>query len=302
MMKPILCIAGPTASGKSAWAVELAKIHDGEIINADALQVYEEMQILSARPTKDEMKDVPHHLFGHISMRERYSTGKWLRDADTIIIDVLARGKTPILVGGTGLYFKALTEGLAKIPQPDPKILDETQRLYDEQGIDALRKVAERLDPVAAARVLGDDPQRLIRIISVARGTEHPLSIWQNNTIPVLPKNTWQGAILLPPRDELYAKINKRFEEMVRFGGLQEAKSIRKLALDPLLPGMKAIGLKELIAHLNGDYSLDEAIDIAARETRRFAKRQFTWLRGQMAEWKKIENEADKKFAFSKPI
>jgi len=290
-MKPIHCIAGPTASGKSAYAVALAKKLDGEIVNADALQVYRELQVLSARPTTEEMQNVPHHLFGHISASERYSTGKWLREADTLIINILARGKTPILVGGTGLYFKALTEGLAQVPDPGDAARQRAQDILDKKGIEALREKAFALDTPATAKVLGHDPQRLLRIVSVALGTDKPLSIWQKDTRPVLPPGVWTGTVLLPPREELYAKINARFENMVRDGGLEEARRIRVLDLSPDLPAMKAIGLRELSAHLDGKLSLEHAIDQASRETRRFAKRQYTWLRGQMQNWEIIETK-----------
>jgi len=298
MMKLTLCIAGPTASGKSAWALELAKKYDGEVINADALQVYSELQILSARPTKDEMGDIPHHLYGNVSASMRYSTGKWLRDVDKSIIDVLARGKTPILVGGTGLYFKALTQGLAQIPEPSETAVIRTQSILEDEGIKALRKKAEKLDPIATSRVLGDDPQRLLRIVNVATGTDKPLSEWQSSTKPLIPPGYWKGAVLLPAREQLYAKINARFGDMVREGGLDEARRVRDLNLEPSLPAMKAIGLRELISHLNGEISLDEAIETAARETRRFAKRQYTWLRGQMKDWEKVETLQDRHAAF----
>lgn len=289
MMRRIYCIAGPTASGKSAFAVKLAKKHDGEIINADALQVYAKLHVLSARPTEEEMECVPHHMFGHIDPSERFSTGKWVAQADALIIDILARGKTPILVGGTGLYFKALTEGLAQVPEPEARAHKEAQSILDEQGITALRAEAERLDPIATGRVLGNDPQRLLRITSVALGTLKPLSQWQKDTRPILPKDVWEGAVLLPRRENLYDKINARFEDMVRNGGLDEARDIRALNLDLNLPAMKAIGLRELIAHLDGEIDLERAIELAMRETRRFAKRQYTWLRGQMKGWEQIE-------------
>lgn len=298
MMKPILCIAGPTASGKSSWALELAKKHDGEVINADALQVYAELQILSARPTETEMQGIPHHLYGHVPSRERYSTGKWLKDVDTLIIEILARGKTPILVGGTGLYFKALTEGLAQIPNPDLTATQQAQHILDEDGIQSLRAEAERLDPVATARILGDDPQRLLRIVGVALGTKYPLSVWQKNTKPLIPPGSWQGAVLLPDRVRLYQKINQRFAVMANSGGVNEAQAMLSLGLDEALPAMKAIGLRDLMGHLRGEADLETAIETAARETRRFAKRQYTWLRGQMKNWPKIETDADKQSAF----
>jgi len=287
-MKVIHCIAGPTASGKSASAVKLAKRLDGEIINADALQVYSELQVLSARPTIAEMENIPHHLFGHISPNTRYSTGHWLREVDSLIIDILARGKAPVLVGGTGLYFKALTEGLAQIPKLPSSAMEQAQAVLEEDGIHALRKLAETLDPQAATKVLGNDPQRLLRIVSVAKGTGKPLSQWQGETHAVLPKNTWKGMVILPKRENLYDRINARFADMIREGGLAEAKHILSLNLAPDLPAMKAIGLRELIAHIEGEISLDEAIDQAMRQTRRFAKRQYTWLRGQMPDWEPV--------------
>lgn len=287
-MKIIHCIAGPTASGKSAFAVKLAKRLDGEIVNADALQVYAELQVLSARPTKADMQDIPHHLFGHIRPNIRYSTGHWLREVDPLIINILARDKTPILVGGTGLYFKVLTEGLAQIPKLPSSAMGHAQLVLDADGIDALRAQAEILDPQATRKVLGNDPQRLLRIVSVAQGTGKPLSIWQQETHPILPAGTWKGMVLFPKRENLYDKINARFADMIREGGLAEAKHILSLNLASDLPAMKAIGLRELTAHLNGEISLYEAIDLAMRQTRRFAKRQYTWLRGQMSGWERI--------------
>lgn len=287
-MKIIHCIAGPTASGKSAFAVKLAKRLDGEIINADALQVYSKLQVLSARPTEAEMENIPHHLFGHISPSTRYSTGHWLREIDPLVIDILARGKTPIIVGGTGLYFKALTEGLAQIPKLPPSAMEQAQTVLDKGGVGALRRLAETLDPLSAAKVLGNDPQRLLRIASVAQGTGKPLSIWQKETHAILPAGTWKGMVLLPKRENLYDKINARFADMIRQGGLAEAKRIFGLNLTPDLPAMKAIGLRELFAHINGEISLDDAIEQAMRQTRRFAKRQYTWLRGQMPDWEQI--------------
>ncbi|MBL4870347.1 MAG: tRNA (adenosine(37)-N6)-dimethylallyltransferase MiaA [Robiginitomaculum sp.] len=285
----IHCIAGPTASGKSAYALKLAKKYGGEIINADALQVYSGLQILSARPTLIDMDNIPHHLYGHVDPSVRYSSGRWLAEVDPLIIEILARGHTPILVGGTGLYFKALTEGLAQIPEPESSAKREAQAILDEQGIKALRKQAQRLDPIATARVLGDDPQRLLRIVNVALGTSKPLSHWQRETKPILPRSAWQGSVLLPKRENLYDKINARFEHMVLNGGLEEAQCIYALKLSHTLPAMKAIGLRELIAHLEGKISLEQAIEDAMRETRRFSKRQYTWLRGQMKGWQHIE-------------
>lgn len=292
-MNQVLCIAGPTASGKSSWAIDIAKDVDGEIINADSMQVYQELHIISARPTRDEMKDIPHHLYGHVSGRTRYSTGMWLDDSVAAALDCLARGKIPIFVGGTGLYFKALVQGLAQIPQPSENGAARAQTILD-QGIDALRAEAERLDPVAAVRVLGNDPQRLMRIVSVALGTDKPISEWQKETYPVIPTGYWQGVVLLPERQSLYDRINDRYEAMLNDGGLDEAKFVLSLDIDPNLPMMKAIGLPPLLQFLKGKISYDEAIFQAQRDTRRFAKRQFTWFRGQASHWISVNNSSDK--------
>ncbi|NNE58357.1 MAG: tRNA (adenosine(37)-N6)-dimethylallyltransferase MiaA [Hellea sp.] len=292
-MNLVVCIAGPTASGKSAWAIEIAKAVDGEIINADSMQVYKELQILSARPGTEEMEDIPHHLFGYVPASHRYSAGQWTREATDQIIDCLARGKVPILVGGTGLYFKALTEGLASIPAVDKIGMDRADGLL-KAGIDKLRKEAENIDPVAAARVLGNDPQRLHRIVAVAAGTANILSEWQKDTKPVIPNRYWQGAVMLPERDMLYERINARFEIMLEDGGLDEAKAFHKLRLPRNLPAAKAIGVTPLLNHLDGKISYDEAVSQAKRDTRRFAKRQFTWFRGQAKHWFCVKNNENK--------
>lgn len=280
-MKPVICIAGPTASGKSAYALRVAKAVGGEIINADALQVYADLRILSARPTPEEMEGIPHHLFGHVAGETRYSTGKWLRDVEPQILDCLGRDVVPVLVGGTGLYFRALLQGLADIPPVPQDVFDDTQALYDTQGITSIRALAERLDPIAAANVVGDDPQRLMRIICVARATGTPLSVWQADTHPVIPSCFTRFCVLTPPRENLYARINARYDEMLREGGLVEAEAVLAKGYDDSLPVMKAIGLRQLYLYFSGLQSLTDAIEDAKRESRRFAKRQLTWFRNQ---------------------
>jgi len=293
-MKPIIYIAGPTASGKSSWALEIAKSVGGEIINADALQVYTDLQILSARPTRQEMEGIPHHLFGHIAGDVRYSTGQWLREVQPVILDCLARGVVPILTGGTGLYFKALGEGIAEVPPVSDKAFSKAQSLLDKKGISSLRLEAERVDPIATARVLGQDPQRLLRIVSVFYETGRALSAWQGNTRPVIPKRFCRRAILLPERQGLYERINSRFEAMIGNDGLSEAKAILAKGYDPSLPMMKAIGLKQFFPHLHGEMELTESVELAKRDTRRFAKRQYTWFRRQASDWDQIHNNAQK--------
>ena len=293
-MKPIVFIAGPTASGKSAWAIELAKTFNGEIINADAMQVYEDLQILSARPTISEMQGVPHHLFGHIAGNIRYSTGQWLREVQPVILDCLAREVVPILVGGTGLYFKALLEGFAKVPAISQEVFENVKRILENEGITSLRDEALRIDPRATARILGDDPQRLSRIVSVYRETGRPLSVWQFETRPIIPKQFCQCAVLIPDRSVLYERINARFENMITSGGLNEAKSVFAKNYDNSLPIMKAIGVRQLQGYFAGDTNLDDSIALASRDTRRFAKRQLTWFRGQARNWQEITNNSDK--------
>ncbi len=292
-MNPVVCIAGPTASGKSAWAVSLAKQYNGEIINADSMQVYKDLQVLSARPTRQEMGRIPHHLFGHVEGSVRYSVGQWVEEAVPVILDCLARGVLPILTGGTGLYFKALTEGLADIPDPGQAARDYAQSLLDH-SIDRLRGEAEQRDPKATARILGNDPQRLLRVVSVAEGTGVPLSDWQKNTRPIIPPKYWHGAILLPARDRLYERINSRYQLMVQNGGIKEARFLANRHLDRGLPVMKAIGVMPLIKHIEGKISLETAVDEAKRDTRRFAKRQYTWFRGHSEGWFGVTSDAQK--------
>ena len=290
-MKPVICIAGPTASGKSAYAVEVAQALDGEIINADALQVYSDLQILSARPTTEEMADLPHHLFGHVSGNIRYSTGEWLRDVEPLIFDVLARGKAPVLVGGTGLYVRALLQGLADIPPISEQVANDTAERLARKGIESLRVEAETLDPAVTSRVLGNDPQRLQRIVNVAIATGRPLSLWQAETKPFVPSRFARFCVLTPPREKLYARINARYDEMLRAGGMDEAKAIFAKGYDESLPVMKAIGLRQLRSYFQGKGPLDEVIEDAKRESRRFAKRQMTWFRNQPPKGVMIETQ-----------
>lgn len=294
-MKPIICIAGPTASGKSAWAIQIAKSFGGEIINTDALQVYSELNIISARPSRPEMLSVPHHLFGHVDSNFRYSVGNWISEVESLIVDTLARGKSPILTGGTGLYFKSLIEGIAKIPSIPSDVILETNKFQEQNGVEGLRNLAEKLDPKAASRVLGKDPHRLMRIINVYKVTNKPISFWHENTKPVVPRIFCHCAVLLPERQKLYDAINNRFDLMMKKGLLNEAERIFTKNIDPSLPIMKAIGLREFFPYFSGDISLDEAVDLAKRNSRRFAKRQFTWFRGQLKNWNEIKTEVQRK-------
>ena len=288
-----MCIAGPTASGKSEWAVKIAKQIGGEVINTDSMQVYSDLRIISARPTPEDMAEIPHHLFGHVDGAVRYSVGAWVREAVPVIIDVLARGRIPVLTGGTGLYFQALTAGLAETPDPGEEARAIAEGLLGE-GIDQLRAEAQRLDPVAASRVLGNDPQRLSRIVAVAKGTGKPLSAWQANTRPVIPPGFWVGAILMPERQNLYDKINSRYEDMIQNGGIAEVQKLANRGISDDLPVMKAIGVKPIENYLEGKISLENAMELAKRDTRRFAKRQYTWFKGRSKEWNYITSDFEK--------
>lgn len=291
--KTAFCIAGPTASGKSAAAVRLAKAVGGEIINADSMQVYRDLHIISARPDKAEMDGIPHHLFGHIDGAERYNVGAWLAEAVAAAQDINARGLHPIFVGGTGLYFKALTAGLAKIPDAGDDARCQAEILLKDGGIAALRERAQALDPLATNKVLGDDPQRLLRIVSVALGTGKALSFWQRETYPAISAESWLGAVMMPERAELYERINARFSQMADNGGQKEVQYLMARSLPASLPVMKAIGVPELIRAFNAINSSerDGAIDLAKQQTRRFSKRQMTWFRNQTPDWPKLRNE-----------
>lgn len=289
-MPPVVCIAGPTASGKSAYAVQIAKAVDGEIINADALQVYADVQMLSARPTEAEMAGVPHHLFGYVSGETLYSTGDWMRDVVPVILEVMGRNKTPILVGGTGMYFRALLEGLADVPD----VPREIASAVDLVPIAEMRQQADALDPIAAGRVLGDDPQRLARIIGVHRATGRALSEWQAQTRPIIPARFTRRCVLMPDRAALYAKINQRFDVMIQTGALDEARRVRASGYPVRAPMLKAIGLSHLLSYLDGECDLENAVETAKRDTRRLAKRQMTWFRNRCSDWTVLNNRAQK--------
>ena len=262
---------------------------DGEIINADALQVYSDINILSARPDVTERAGVPHHLFGHVSGKTLYSTGDWLRDTLRVLAGIDGRGKTSILVGGTGLYFQALLQGLADIPDIDEGVQKDVEKL----SVDALRQEAEQIDPIAAGRVLGNDPQRLGRIVGVFRSTGKALSDWQTDTQSSVSATKTHRAVLLPERETLYQRINLRFDMMIEAGALEEACSVKERHYPDRAPMLKAIGLSHLLSHLDGECDLDDAIEIAKRDSRRLAKRQMTWFRNRCSDWDALLTRSD---------
>ncbi len=290
MDSPVICIAGPTASGKSDYAVRVAKAVDGEIVNADALQVYADLKILSARPRADEMDGVPHHLFGHISGGTAYSTGEWVRDVVPVLSAIAGRGRVPVIVGGTGLYFQALLQGLADIPPVPDHIEGEVSGI----DINDLREEAQAVDPIATARILGDDPQRLGRVVGVWRATGRALSDWQADTRPVLRAERIFRAVILPDRKALYARIDARFDRMIQAGALDEARTVVASVGRNRSPMLKAIGLSHLLSYLDGGCDLETAIQTAKRDSRRLAKRQMTWFRNRCRDWSVLATDEDK--------
>jgi tRNA dimethylallyltransferase len=285
-MEPrIWLIAGPTASGKSALALRLARQTGGEIVNADALQLYNDLSALSARPTPEEEAIAPHHLFGVADGADGWSVGRWLRAAEPVIAAINSRGRPAIVVGGTGLYFKALTEGLADVPAVPDDVRDAVEAQYDAEGEAAARARLAQADPAAAARIAPGDRQRLTRALGVLQATGRPLSAWQAATRPALAHDAWRALALEPPRDGLYDRCDARLTTMLDAGALDEVAALAARGLDPRLPVMKAVGVREFTAHLAGEISLAQALENARRETRRYAKRQLTWLRNQMAGW-----------------
>ncbi|MEL7201246.1 MAG: tRNA (adenosine(37)-N6)-dimethylallyltransferase MiaA [Pseudomonadota bacterium] len=282
---PVILIAGPTASGKSALALDLADHLGADIINADASQVYGDLHILSARPGADDLARAPHHLYGHVGAGERYSVGRWAVDCGAALTACAERHRAAIVVGGTGLYFRALETGLSPIPSIPEERLREGMARYEEIGPAQFAAETVAVDP-PMARIAVNDRQRLVRAWSVYRHFGVPLSDFQARPgEPVLPQAPAARLIVMPPREALYARCDQRFEAMVAAGALAEVEALMASGLDPTLPIMAALGVRELGAHLSGSLTLAEATALAQRNTRRFAKRQMTWFRNQTAIW-----------------
>ena len=289
-MEPrIWLIAGPTASGKSALALRLAQEIGAEIVNGDALQLYADLRLLTARPSVEEEAQAPHHLFGTVDAADGWSVGRWQRAATSVLGDIAERGRPAVVVGGTGLYFRALTHGLADVPQTPAEVRRASAADFDALGEAAFRDRLAQVDPAAEARISPADRQRLSRAWEVYAATGTSLSDWQARTDPALEPASWNAVALEPPRQALYDRCDVRLENMIDQGALDEVAALAARELDPALPAMKAVGYRELAAYLRGETSLAEGLDAAQRETRRYAKRQSTWLRGQMADWPRID-------------
>lgn len=282
-----ILIAGPTASGKSAAALALAARLPGTIINVDSMQVYRELAILTARPSQAEMQLAPHRLYGTVEASEAYSAGRWLETAAGALRDADGEGSVPIFIGGTGLYFKALTEGLAPIPDVPPEIRKAWRERADKIGTAGLYAELQVRDPVMAARLRPSDPQRIVRALEVIDATSMSLAEWQQGepAAPLLGAEGLLKIVIAPEREPLYAAIDARFDRMIETGALEEVRALVLLGLDPNLPAMRAHGVRELAEYLAGAASLDAAIETSKTESRRYAKRQMTWLRRFMQDW-----------------
>ncbi|HLY04235.1 MAG TPA: tRNA (adenosine(37)-N6)-dimethylallyltransferase MiaA [Rhizomicrobium sp.] len=281
-------IAGPTASGKSAAALAVAEQINGALINADSMQVYREARILTARPAEAALARAPHFLYGHVSVREPYSAARYQSDASGALANARAGGKVPIFVGGTGLYFQALTQGLADVPKIPDAVRNDVRTRREAIGAEAFYQGLVARDPDSAARLRASDSQRVLRAAEVLDATGMPLAHWQqrSGTAPLAGARVARF-VLSPPRAELYRRIELRFDRMIEEGALEEARSLG--GLDPALPSAKILGLRQLLAVPGGARTLDEAAVAAKTATRHYAKRQLTWFRHRMADWVWIE-------------
>jgi tRNA dimethylallyltransferase len=286
-MRPrALLIAGPTASGKSAVALALARRFGATIVNADSMQVYRDLRVLTARPSPEEEALAPHQLFGRVDGEVNFSAGLWLVEAKAVASRILAQGSVAIFVGGTGLYFRALTQGFSEIPAVPDDVRAEVRAEAETLETGQLHARLAARDPATAARLRPSDRQRVLRALEVLAATGRPLASFQGaRGAPLLEPGRWAGLFLAPDREALNRTIDKRFDAMLAAGALEEVAALAARKLDPTLPVMRAHGAPHLIAHLNGDLSLAEAASRAALDTRQYAKRQLTWARHQMPEF-----------------
>jgi tRNA dimethylallyltransferase len=279
-------IAGPTASGKSALAVEVAESLGGVIVNADSMQVYRDLRVITARPTPVDEARAPHKLYGFVDAAENYSVGRWCRDVEEALTEIGNQGRVPILVGGTGLYFKALTSGLAAVPSIPADVRASVRERLQNQGAPALHAELMRLDPATAQRITANDRSRISRALEVVLATGRALSDWHREGLPPLIDSSRAVKVFITcERKELVRRIEARFDAMIKSTALDEVRQLAGRKLDPTLPAMKAHGVPWLTRHLNGEISREEAIAGAVMDTRRYAKRQLTWFRNQMKDW-----------------
>ena len=286
----IILIYGPTASGKSKFAVQLARKISGQIINADSMQVYKELKILSARPNQKDYKKIRHHLYGFQNVKKKFSTGSWLKLANKNILDIKKRKKVPILVGGTGLYFKALTDGLVRIPNIPVKYRSKIRSLHKKIGSKNFFLKLIRLDPLVKNYLNPLDTQRVIRAYEIKSFTKKSMYEWFKNTKSKYEQRDFYKIYIDFPRDELIKRINSRASEMIDRGAILEVKKFIKLKVSKNNSASKAIGISEIKEFINKKIQISELIDKISIKTRQYAKRQVTWSRGHMSDWNKIKS------------
>lgn len=287
-MKKVILLAGPTASGKSELAIYIAKKINGEIINADSMQVFKEIKILSARP--EDYKNIKHHLYGFISVKKSFSTGEWIKYTEKKINEILKKNKIPIIVGGTGLYFKSLIDGIAQIPNISKVKRDKIIKLLNQIGAGEFYKKLIKLDPKCKNKIVKNDKQRMIRFYEVKFYTKKSIFDWQKNTKNNLKDINFKKIFLNFPREVLLVKIEKRFKQMVDQGAIKEAKKFKKLGVSKTLTSNNILGLKEIMFYLEGKMTLKDAVDRSIIRTRQYIKRQMTWFRGQMKDWNEFND------------
>ena len=292
----IILIFGPTASGKSSFAIKLAKKINGEIINADSMQVYKELKILSARPSQKDYKNIKHHLYGFQSVKKNFSTGDWLKLVHKKILEIKKRKKIPIIVGGTGLYFKALTNGLVSIPNIPIKLRAKIRSLHKKIGSKSFFSKLIKLDPLSKNKISSSDTQRVIRAYEVKLFTNQSIYDWFKNTQSKFENKNFYKIYLDYPRAGLIERINTRVKDMVKKGAISEVKRFIKLKVPKAKTASKAIGIEEIRSYLEKKIEIIEVIEKISIKTRQYAKRQSTWGRGNMKDWNKIESDGLNKF------
>ncbi len=290
-------IAGPTASGKSALALALAEATGGVVINTDSMQVYRDLRIITARPTPDEEARVPHRLYGYCDAAVNCSAGSWVTDAAAVLAEARAANRLPIFIGGTGLYFKALTRGLSAVPPIPQEVRDSVRARMERDGVEALHAELAGRDPVSGDKLKPRDSARVARALEVIEATGRTLPDWHNEGLPpLLEPEGIKAVFLAPDRNELYARIDHRFTMMFDGGALDEVAALAARKLDPILPAMKAHGVPAMIRYLAGDITREKAIEIGQTDTRHYAKRQFTWFRHQLGEFEWVTPDATREW------
>lgn len=289
-----ILLAGPTASGKSALALELAERLSGIIVNADSMQVYRDLRVLTARPRMEDLRRAPHGLYGHVDGAINFSAARWREDVSRVLTEAQRTGLLPIIVGGTGLYFKTLERGLANIPLVPEDVRQAVRKAAEGLDTQALHRRLAAVDALTAARLRPTDRHRILRALEVEQATGRPLALWQEDihSTPLVEAERCIRLFIVPDRSQLYEKINRRFDAMIAAGALEEVAELASRGLDPTLPVMRAHGVPGLLAVLKGQMDLERAVEDAKGDTRHYAKRQFTWFRHQMPGWEAVHPEA----------